>query len=171
MGSWELFRRYIPFYLASMLRQYILKNISNSLNRACGNTTSTFLSYDTCQQPIYHYLCRLQKHFDCSCSCYIVCAIYIDRIIKSGIVVDVLNVRNIAALALVLAIKYLEDIIYPNRFYADTTRLPLKIFLQFETKVLKTLSYALYVTPTIYHRYVHILIIPPTKKRARNENR
>jgi hypothetical protein len=90
---------------------------------------------------------------------------YVDRIKNTGVVFGTSNVHNITAVALVLAIKFLEDSPYSDAYYADIIGISKANFIQYQTTVLKTLSYKLYVDEAQYLQYVGCLTTPPKKRK------
>ncbi|EER02307.1 conserved hypothetical protein [Perkinsus marinus ATCC 50983] len=69
---------------------------------------------------IHAYLKRLEKHFMCSRECYLIALIYLDRISKnySEFRITRRSVHKFFLAALVIAVKYFDDLYYDNKFYA-----------------------------------------------------
>lgn len=79
--------------------------------------------FDASRMPtisMQDYARRLQQGFRCSRESYILCLVYVERILErnDGLVVTASNVHRLFLTALVIALKYNDDIHGRNSFYA-----------------------------------------------------
>ena len=148
-------------------RQNILKEISNTLNSIIqeSNKNKNHLKDNTLfsrqQIPkisIFDYLLRIQKYSGIEESTIIISLIYIDRICKKkGIVLSKYNIHRLIFTAILIAIKYNEDIIYDNLYYSKIGGVTKKELLILENEFLQLIDFNLFVSNKIYQKYYEYL--------------
>ena len=133
------------------------------------NKSNTTLAYfDSCESPniaFSDYLTRMRKYTECSDSCYILAFIYIDRALQNNpsLVVSNLNIHRLFLAAIILAIKYLDDLYSRNIIYARIGGVRLVEFNVLEAEMLKMIDYNLYVSPYLYFQYENELLFQSLK--------
>lgn len=119
-------------------------------------------SFDSVAIPaitVREYFARLYLHTDCSDSCYILCFIYLDRLLQSypELKLSKRNIHRLILSTLILAIKYTEDRYYDNEVYAKIGGVSLKELNNLEVRMLFLLDYGLYVSNELFMEYVQAL--------------
>jgi hypothetical protein len=76
--------------------------------------------------------------------------IYIGRLIDKGVVISHYNIYNITISCLVLAVKYLHDLVYSNKYYALVGGIDLKILNTFELEMAVLLDWNFGLKPKTY---------------------
>jgi hypothetical protein len=152
--SWELISRPLGKILASQ----------DPLSLS--NTRLTH--FDSCQLPniaFSDYLARMRKYTECSDSCYILAFIYIDRALQNNpsFVLSNYSIHRLFLAAIILAIKYLDDLYSRNIIYAKIGGVCLAEFNVLEAKMLKMIDYNLFVTPQLYFQYADELLLQSLK--------
>lgn len=105
------------------------------------------------------YLQHLRKYFGCSRVCFSVARIYIDRIISRANLLHISNVFNNISFyrmylaALVVAIKFIDDFYYSNKFYAEKGGVRTEELNLLETDLLKAIDLDLFITPQVLENF------------------
>lgn len=102
------------------------------------------------------YLARLKTFFACSAECFILATIYMDRLVRyheKRIELNAWNVHRIFMTALLLAVKFIEDVYYSNKYYAKVGGVSLTELSSLECSFLRLIRYDLCVSPREYERY------------------
>lgn len=105
------------------------------------------------------YAQRLRTFLECSDACYVLCAIYLDRIGKRypGIVTT-LSCHRLLICGLVLAAKFWDDLRHSNRVYAAIGGLaPIELGI-LERSMLELLDFRLHITPEEFWGYRQYLL-------------
>lgn len=102
------------------------------------------------------YLARIHQYADCSESCYILAFIYIDRLLQKnpGVVLSSRNIHRLLLSAVVLAIKYSDDIYADNLTYAKIGGVALEELNILERDMLRLLHYSLFTHADVYFQYL-----------------
>eukprot|EP00826_Nyctotherus_ovalis_P046629 TRINITY_DN5295_c0_g13_i1.p1 TRINITY_DN5295_c0_g13~~TRINITY_DN5295_c0_g13_i1.p1 ORF type:complete len:197 (+),score=32.14 TRINITY_DN5295_c0_g13_i1:369-959(+) len=105
------------------------------------------------------YLAQIHNHANCSESCYILAFIYLDRLLQKnpGVILNSRNIHRLLLSAVVLAIKYSDDIYADNFIYARAGGVPLKEMNVLEFDMLKLLHYSLFIHADLYFQYLNEL--------------
>ena len=150
-----------------VLYKNLLKEISETLtsiiqkNRKIKNgkkDNSPFVHEHAPKISIFDYLLRIQKYSNIENSTFIIALIYIDRIcLKKGIILTKYNIHRLLFTAILIAIKYNEDIIYDNVFYSKIAGVTIKELLVLENTFLETIDFELFVSNDIYKQYSEYL--------------
>ena len=148
-------------------RQSLLKEISttlnsiiqeNSKNKNHHKDNSLFSRQQIPKISIFDYLLRIQKYSGIEESTIIISLIYIDRICKKkGIVLSKYNIHRLIFTAILIAIKYNEDIIYDNLYYSKIGGVTKKELLILENEFLQLIDFNLFVSNKIYQKYYEYL--------------
>ena len=114
-----------------------------------------FLSKKNQSLSIKKYLLRLVKYTQVESSTLIAMLIYIDRLCEiNDFTINSLNIYKIIFSSLVLAIKYNEEIIFDNKFFARIGGISLSEMNFLETVYLNLINFKLYVSDEIFETYI-----------------
>ncbi len=114
-----------------------------------------FLSKKNQSLSIKKYLLRLVKYTQVESSTLIAMLIYIDRLCEiNDFTINSLNIYKIIFSSLVLAIKYNEEVIFDNKFFARVGGISLSEMNFLETVYLNLINFKLYVSDEIFETYI-----------------
>eukprot|EP00928_Gymnodinium_smaydae_P079886 TRINITY_DN63717_c0_g1_i1.p1 TRINITY_DN63717_c0_g1~~TRINITY_DN63717_c0_g1_i1.p1 ORF type:complete len:320 (+),score=48.70 TRINITY_DN63717_c0_g1_i1:96-962(+) len=100
------------------------------------------------QMPIGEFIKTRMRYMRGTPSAYSVAMVYLLKVLASGEMrVSQLNVHRLYAICHILAIKYFEDEVYDNAFYARAVGLPMLELNALEVTILKLLDWKVRVTP------------------------
>ncbi|CEM14973.1 unnamed protein product [Vitrella brassicaformis CCMP3155] len=104
---------------------------------------------------IHEYLTRIAKYFGCSCECFVLSLVYIDRIVKlhQDFCVNALNIHRLLVTSITLAVKFFDDQFYSNAYYAKVGGVKTREINVLEAHFLALINYHLFVTPQEYDQY------------------
>ena len=92
------------------------------------------------------YIKRINKYTEMGESTFIIALIYIDRICElSNIILTPFNIHRLICTSVIIAIKYNEDIIYENSFYADIFGIDSEELILLELKFLELINFNLFI--------------------------
>lgn len=133
-----------------------------------GISETALTCFDSCESPnisFYDYVARIHKYFYCSDACFVVAFIYIDRALQNNasLILTNLNIHRLTLAAVVLAIKYLEDLYSRNIIYAKTGGICVAELNVLESSFLSMLDFNLYVSPQMYFLYMEELLLESVK--------
>ena len=100
-----------------------------------------------------NYLKRLISHTKPDISTLILTLIYIDRIQISDFFISDVNVHRLFLAGLITALKFNEDEIYTNKYYAMLGGINSKDLSKLEIEFLRLIKFQLYVDETLYNLY------------------
>lgn len=105
------------------------------------------------------YVERLVQYANCSQAAFISALIYLDRVCarSSALALTEMNCHRLLSTALVLAIKYLDDEVYSNAYYARVSGLTTNELNVLETSMLSLLDWRMSINPALYRQYEHSL--------------
>eukprot|EP00831_Metopus_contortus_P028320 TRINITY_DN23569_c0_g2_i6.p1 TRINITY_DN23569_c0_g2~~TRINITY_DN23569_c0_g2_i6.p1 ORF type:complete len:184 (+),score=19.81 TRINITY_DN23569_c0_g2_i6:268-819(+) len=108
---------------------------------------------------IQHYMQRIAKYSGCSDACYILCFVYIDRLIQKnpGMLLTHRNVHRTILAAMVVAIKFHDDQYFDNVFYSQLGGVTLGELNFLEVQMLFLLRFNLVVDTETFAHYSHVL--------------
>lgn len=143
----------------------VLDAISRVLERICKKNahmqdpkSTLFQSKSKTTITIQAYCRRLCEYMKCSLSAFVCAVIYIDRVCaKSGLSLTDLNVHRVLLAGLVVSIKFWDDTLYVNTYYAEVGGVPLKELNSIEQTFLSVIDYDLAVDPQYYAMYFYHL--------------
>lgn len=124
---------------------------------------SCFHSQRVPKVTLSSYASRIQKYFDCSQECYVLCLIYIDRIVKlhPDFEVNDLTCHRLLLTGLLLAVKYNDDVFAANDYYSRVGGISPQEMNSLEVEFLRLLEWKLYVSPSEYSWYAQTLRAVP----------
>jgi len=101
------------------------------------NRVTHFHSVRPPQLTIHEYLMRIAKYFQCSNECFVLCLVYIDRIVKlhPEFTICNLNIHRLLVTSVMLAAKFFDDIYYSNAYYAKVGGIRIKEVNALETQL------------------------------------
>jgi hypothetical protein len=141
--------------ISTTLNSIIQENNKNSIHR---KDNSLFARQQIPKISIFDYLLRIQRYSGIEESTMILSLIYIDRICKKkGIVLSKYNIHRLLFIAILIAIKYNEDIIYDNLYYSKIGGVTKKELLILENEFLKLIDFNLFVSNKMYQKYYDYL--------------
>lgn len=112
---------------------------------------------------IADYMARIQKYFNCSESCFVAMLIYLDRLTSSTpIVVNLSNIYRLLLTSMVLAVKFWEDKLRTNTFYAKVGGVSLKELNEMESNGLRLLEWNVHISDQDYQIYFNELKLHST---------
>jgi hypothetical protein len=110
--------------LSCVLGQLCLRNDKTT----AANANQYITKFHALRPPaigIKDYLHRVAKYAACSGECFVLCLVYIDRIIQSNpnFIVTSLNIHRLLITSIMLAAKFFDDQYYNNTYYAKVGKL------------------------------------------------
>jgi hypothetical protein len=103
---------------------------------------------------LYDYLSRIHKYSLINDSTLIISLIYIDRICKNkGFKLTKNNIHRILFSSILTSIKFNEDKVYPNSFYAKIAGISVKELNKLESTFLRLIDFKLFISDEIYDIY------------------
>jgi len=135
-----------------------LANVLTHLARVSEKPQGKVTYFHSVRAPplsIHDYLLRIAKYFQCSKECFVLCLVYIDRIVKlhPEFTICSLNIHRLLVTAAMLAVKFFDDVYYSNAYYAKVGGVRTKEVNALETQFLKLIDWRLHVTPQEYDQY------------------
>ena len=108
---------------------------------------------------ISDYLYRICRYTKVEEDTLILALIYIDRFCKKqNVLLTDFNVHRILFASIVIAIKYIEDKFYSNKYYSKIGGMDLDILNKIEMKFLVGIGFDLYVEEKFFHMYKNKLM-------------
>jgi len=103
---------------------------------------------------------RLKSCFRCSNESLVLALVYIDRIVEGmpDLAVRSAQLREVFVICIILAIKYLDDNLYKNSYYAKISGIPVSELNALEALFLKYLGWDLAVKAEEYDLYRDLLL-------------
>ena len=137
----------------TLLRRYEEKETS-----LC-TKTMYFHAPDQCSLSITDYFTRLKKYMLCSDACFIGALIYLNRVQRKDARVSVNNrsVHRFFLIAVVLAVKFLEEKYYTFAHYSKVGGVSARELNTLEAKFLKLIDFELFVSERDYQEYAEKL--------------
>lgn len=107
------------------------------------------------QLSIHDYLMRIAKYFQCSRECFVLCLVYIDRIVKlhPEFTICNLNIHRLLVTSVMLSVKFFDDVYYSNAYYAKVGGVRTKEVNVLEALFLQLIDWRLHVTPQEFDQY------------------
>eukprot|EP00416_Gambierdiscus_australes_P041844 CAMPEP_0171112572 /NCGR_PEP_ID=MMETSP0766_2-20121228/79534_1 /TAXON_ID=439317 /ORGANISM="Gambierdiscus australes, Strain CAWD 149" /LENGTH=235 /DNA_ID=CAMNT_0011574689 /DNA_START=1 /DNA_END=708 /DNA_ORIENTATION=+ len=105
---------------------------------------------------ISQYVDRLFAHFGCSPSCFVVAAAYLDRALRRepSMVPDGRSIHRLLLASLVSAVKFSDDAIFTNAWYAQVGGVSNRELNALEAAFLQLLDWNVYVSQEEYENYL-----------------
>lgn len=104
---------------------------------------------------IREYAERMERYLHCSDECFILCILYIERMVQchSQFVVTDLNVHRLLLTSLVVAAKFHDDVYRSNAHYAKVGGVTVNELAKLEAHFLKKLDWRVHVMADEYSKY------------------
>lgn len=113
--------------------------------------------YSSFKQPfeLDFYMRRLVQYVNCSTAVFVTMFVYLDRVQEKckPLLASDMNCHRLVFTCLVLAVKYLEDEVHSNGYYARVGGLTIDEMNSLEVKLLSVLDWNLSVSPETYAVY------------------
>ena len=146
----------IPEFLeevSSVLNTIIMENKFNRNEK----TDKIFSYSEPPKISIFDYLSRIQQNLNLNNSTFIIALIYIDRICKkNSIILTKYNIHRLLLSAILTAIKYNEDEICLNSYYAKVTGITTKELSLLEGTFIKLIGFKLFVADELFQKYISL---------------
>ena len=143
--------------LAAVLGNLVAKNDQDAAIAKGDGGTPVVTKFHALRAPsisIQDYLDRIFKYASCSCECFVLALIYIDRVIqRQDFVINSLNIHRIIITSVMLSAKFFDDHYFKNAFYAKVGGVPCSEINSLEVEFLFLLNFSLHVSPDNYARY------------------
>eukprot|EP00455_Lapot_gusevi_P050787 TRINITY_DN7449_c0_g3_i1.p1 TRINITY_DN7449_c0_g3~~TRINITY_DN7449_c0_g3_i1.p1 ORF type:complete len:278 (+),score=32.86 TRINITY_DN7449_c0_g3_i1:254-1087(+) len=142
--------------LACVLNQLCSRNDQLSVEQAA---ITKFHALKPPSISIRDYLERIAKYAACSGECFVLCLVYIDRIIQNNhaFVVNSLNVHRLLITSIMLAAKFFDDQYFNNAYYAKVGGVPCGEMNSLEIEFLFMLNFNLFAATDTFTQYYHEL--------------
>jgi hypothetical protein len=142
--------------ISTVLENVIKLNNSNSSNLK--KNKNIFNCDEIPDISLYNYLFRIQKYLSVEDNTLILALIYIDRICKDGkYMVNSYNIHKILFVAIILAIKFNEDIYYTNKYCAQIGGVSSGELEKMEIRFAFAIQFNFYVEKSLYDRYYNYI--------------
>jgi hypothetical protein len=136
----------------------ILSELTTRNGKGKYNKKSPFCSKRIPIISITEYLQRFKKYTNIENSTLIIGLIYLDTICsRKNIILQENCIHRLLLICCVLAIKFNEDLIFDNEYYAKIGGISLKEINLLEYYAIKFLDFDLFFDEQIYNKYVHYL--------------
>jgi hypothetical protein len=143
--------------LAAVLGNLVAKNDQDAAIAQGEGGTPVVTKFHALRAPsisIQDYLDRIFKYASCSCECFVLSLIYIDRVIqRQDFVINSLNIHRIIITSVMLSAKFFDDHYFKNAFYAKVGGVPCSEINSLEVEFLFLINFSLHVSPDNYARY------------------
>ena len=141
--------------LQSEVAKLILEIID--INKEMTNTSiheSQFSGKKIPKISIELYIDRLKRYFNFEDNTLILTLIYLDRFCEfNSIKLKINNFHRLFLICLLVAIKYNEDLYYPNSFYAKIGGITLTDLNCMEENYLDLIEYSVFVEEELFNKY------------------
>lgn len=143
-----------------------LAKVFTHLARVAERPQQRLTCFHSVQAPplsIHRYLLRIARFFQCSNECFVLCLIYIDRIVMLHPEFPIcgLNIHRLVVMSAMIAVKFFDDVYYNNAYYAEVAGMRTKEVNSLEAQFLRLIDWRLHVTPEEYSQYrnhVHMAV-------------
>lgn len=139
----------IAFTLTKLIQNTKEENASSLLTQ----NECSFYCENIPNISLYDYLSRIVQYTDIQESTLIIALIYIDRYANAYNNISYHTIHKLLFAAIVLAIKYNEDEIYKNDYYANIAGVDIKELNAMESELLFKLNFELYVDSEVFISY------------------
>ena len=116
-------------------------------NNDFNKLSSKFNSIMIPRISIYSYLERIHDYSDCSDSCYVIAAIYIDRVVSfnPSFIVNKRNVHKLLLASILIAVKYQDDAYENNESYSMIGGVSLNELNDLELTIIRVMNSNIFV--------------------------
>ena len=146
----------ISFILTAILKEN--KKSKNYKNIILKQRKNIFSSKSIPNISIYDYLVRIQKYACIEKSTLIMSLIYIDRLCDlNNLTLTHYNLHKILFTAVLISIKYNEDSLYNNNFYAKIAGVKLKELKDMEYSFVEMSKFKFFISNELFEKYNNFL--------------
>ncbi len=107
---------------------------------------------------ILDYIQRIIEYTNIENSTLIISLIYLDRICQNDVLITEYNIHRLLFICIISSIKYNEDIIYENSFYADIFGIDSEELILLELKFLELINFNLFIHTKQFNKYQNYII-------------
>ena len=130
------------------------QTLNNYKEKLLSQKNMSFTSYNKPSLSIKDYLYRIQNYTEAEDNTLIVALIYIDRLSDiSSIILTPYNIHRIVFVAVLLAIKYNEDICFGFDFYSKIAGIPIKELKRLEIEFVYLIKFKFYIDKNDFEKY------------------
>ena len=130
------------------------KSLKNYKEKLTAQKDMSFTSYNKPSLSVIDYLIRIATYSEAEDNTIILSLIYIDRITElSSIILTPYNVHRLVFTAVLIAIKYNEDVCFGFNFYATVAGVPIKELKLLERDFIDLIKFKLYVKKEEFEKY------------------
>ena len=130
------------------------QTLNNYKEKLLSQTNMSFTSYNKPSLTIKDYLYRIQNYTEAEDNTLIVALIYIDRLSEiSSIILTPYNIHRIVFVAVLLAIKYNEDICFGFDFYSKIAGISIKELKRLEIEFVYLIKFKFYIDKNDFEKY------------------
>ena len=150
----------VPFINEKLIQKIamILESLIKLNNSKFPKNKNIFYCNEKPAISLYNYLHRIQKYLSVEDNTLILSLIYIDRICKEGkYMINYYNVHKILLVAIILAIKFNEDIYYTNCYFAKIGGVSIDELNKMEEKFAFAIQFNLFVEKSLYDKYYNCI--------------
>ena len=137
----------------SSLFEKLIENNTSKLNNSIFNL-KIFENEEIPTISINKYIERIVKYTNCEENTLILSLIYLDKICLKNINLTVYNIHKFVFSSILVSIKFNEDKIYKNDYYAYIAGVSLKELNLMEDNFLQILDYQVFVNKNIFNKYI-----------------
>ena len=137
----------------SSLFEKLIENNTSKLNNSIFNL-KIFETEEIPTISINKYIERIVKYTNCEENTLILSLIYLDKICLKNINLTVYNIHKFVFSSILISIKFNEDKIYKNDYYAYIAGVSLKELNLMEDNFLQILDYQVFVKKNIFNKYI-----------------
>lgn len=130
------------------------KKLTNYKEKLDSQKEMCFTSYDKPSVTINEYLNRIQKYSEAEDSSIIIGLMFLDRICEiSKMILTPYNIHRLLFTSIFVAIKYNEDIVFSDSFYAKISGIPIKELKRLESEFVKLIEFKLFIKKEEFQKY------------------
>mmetsp|Transcript_18434 Transcript_18434/g.25524 ORF Transcript_18434/g.25524 Transcript_18434/m.25524 type:complete len:215 (-) Transcript_18434:83-727(-) len=116
--------------------------------------TTRFHSVSVPDIPLQKYLKRISRYTDCNVETLVCAVMYLLRVSRrSEIMITSLSVHRLLITSIVIAMKYVEDECFTNRYMAKVGGVSLVELNRLEVSFLKKLDFSLHIAPENFEQF------------------
>ena len=153
----ELDNSFIDFTIAERISSTLSEFVTQAETEQNGNNSvydHIFSHKNIPKIPLEDYLKRIQKYSELEDSTLIIALIYIDRLLENhNFKLSKNNVHRILAASVLTAVKYNEDEILDNCYFAKIFGITTKELNNIENEFLDLIEFQLYVSEELFQLY------------------
>ena len=130
------------------------KSLKNYKEKLTDQKDLSFTSYNKPSLSVIDYLIRIATYSEAEDNTIILSLIYIDRITElSSIILTPYNIHRLVFTAVLIALKYNEDVCFGFNFYATVAGVSIKELKKLERDFIDLIKFKLYVKKEEFEKY------------------